>query len=555
LLNPADFGIGNGVTALIGLPQMAVAGGLNLGGPSGFPQGREDALYVFADTLSSDIGRHSLKLGAEYRVFRNENFAEGTGSVNFPTVAAFLSGTANAFNITLGERRDHIRQDAVGFFFQDRISVTSRLTLDLGLRYEWHVTPTEEDDKFVVFDAASSSLLRVGVDVARIYRQNKRNVEPRAGIAWDLSANGRTVVRAAYGRSVDQPSTTAVRDTTANPPFATPLTAIDPIDLERAIERAQPAGLSPATVDPEFRNASLQSWNVNVQHQLAPDVAVTVGYLGSHGSNLRISRNLNQPVNGLRPFAALSPASPIRPNAPLGNITQVESTGYSNYHALWGSVMRRLTRGFQIDASYTWSKSLDTNSLNSSGFAVQDSYDIPNQYGLSDFDARHRFVLSAIYQLPFTGNALVRGWQIAAVVQSQTGNPVNIVTSNSSLNGVPNTVRPDVTGPIHIIGSVDQWFDTSVFVAVDRFGNLGRNVVIGPAFNNTDVSVMRTLGFGQRVRLEVRADVFNLFNHANFGPPGNVVGSPTFAKITRTRLTTGEAGSSRQIQLGARLTF
>jgi hypothetical protein len=174
---------------------------------------------------------------------------------------------------------------------------------------------------------------------------------------------------------------------------------------------------------------------------------------------------------------------------------------------------------------------------------------------VSDFDARHRFVLSAIYELTFTANPLVRDWQIAAIVQSQTGNPVNLVTSNSSLNGVPNTVRPDVTGPIRIVGSVDQWFDTSVFEPMAHFGNLGRNVVIGPGFNHTDLSVIRNLRFGQRIRLQLRADVFNLFNHANFGPPGNVVGSPTFGKITRTRLTTGEAGSSRQIQLAAKLTF
>ena len=143
---------------------------------------------------------------------------------------------------------------------------------------------------------------------------------------------------------------------------------------------------------------------------------------------------------------------------------------------------KRLSRGLQFDTSYTWSKSLDTNSLNSSGFAVQNGYDIPNEYGPSDFDARHRFVVSAFYSLPFTGHALTRGWQMASVVQAQSGNPVNIVTSNSSLNGLPNTVRPDVTGPIRIVGSVDQWFDPSVFVAVDRFGNLGRNAVIGPAF-------------------------------------------------------------------------
>jgi hypothetical protein len=554
-LNPAEFGIANGVTAPLGLPQILVAGGLSFGGPAGFPQGRDDALYVFADTLSYERGRHGLKLGGEYHLFLNENFAEGTGAFNFPSVAAFIAATADAFSITLGERRDHIRQRAVGFFIQERFAMTSSLTLDLGLRYDWHVTPTERDDKFVVFDAETASLLRVGADVDEIYAQNNRNIEPRMGVAWDVTRNGRTVVRAAYGWAVDQPSTTAVRDTTANPPFATPLTAVDAVPLDRAIERTRPAGLSPSTVDPEFRNASLRSWNANIQRQLGRDFAGMIGYFGSAGKNLRISRNLNQPVDREPPFAALSPASPILPNAPLGNITQVESTGFSSYHALWVSARRRLSRGLQFDASYTWSKSLDTNSLNSSGFAVQDGYDIPNQYGLSDFDARHRFVLSATYELPSTGHPLMRGWQLAAIVQSQSGNPVNIVTSNSSLNGVPNTVRPDAAGPIRIIGTVEQWFDPASFVAVDRFGNLGRNVVIGPGFHSTDLSIMKTMRPAGRLRLQVRADIFNLFNHANLGPPGNVVGTPTFGRITRTRLTTGEAGSSRQIQLAAKLTF
>ena len=280
-----------------------------------------------------------------------------------------------------------------------------------------------------------------------------------------------------------------------------------------------------------------------------------VGYFGSRGTHLRISRNINQPVNGVRPFLALSPTSPILPGVPLGNITQVESSGFSTYHAMWMSATKRLSSGLQFNASYTLSKSLDTNSLNSSGFAVQDSYDIANQYGLSDFAARHRFVLSVIYELPFTDHWLTRDWQLAAIVQSQSGNPVNIVTSNSMLNGLPNTVRPDVTGPIRVIGSVDQWFDPAVFVAADRFGNLGRNVVIGPSFNNTDLSVIRNVQVTSRARLQFRADVFDLFNHPNFGPPGNIVGSPTFAKITRTRLPTGEAGSSRQIQLAVRLAF
>ena len=554
-LNPSDFGVANGITRPIGLPQMIVAGDLNFGGPGTFPQGRTDTSYVFRDTFSGVHGRHALKFGGEYRHFINENFAEGTGVFNFPSVDAFLAAEANAFSITLGERRSVIDQKAMGLFVQDDVRLGGRVTIQIGMRYEWHVTPTERDDRFIVFDARSASLLRVGREVPEIYEQNDRNFEPRLGVAWDLKSDGRTVLRAAYARAVDQPGTTAVRDTAGNPPFAAPLTAAGSIPLATAIGATRPAGLAPATVDPQFRNASVQSWNVNLQRQLAAYLAVTVAYFGSHGTNLRISRNLNQPVNGVPPFPTLSTSSPIAPGTPLGVINQVESSGFSNYHAGWVSVSKRLSRGLQFETSYTLSKSLDTNSLNSSGFAVQNSYDIPGQYGLSDFDARHRFVLSATYALPFTGSVLTRGWQVATVVQAQSGNPVNIVTSNSRLTGVANSVRPDVTGPIRIIGSVDQWFDPSVFMAVDRFGSLRRNVVIGPAFNNTDVSVIKKANPVGRLDLQFSVAAFDVFNHANFGPPGNIVGSPTFGKITRTRLPTGEAGSSRQIQLAVRVSF
>jgi hypothetical protein len=556
VLNPVDYGISDGVTRPLGLPQIIVAGDLNFGGPGPLPQGRHDTSYVFTETFSRTGGAHALKIGGEYRHFINDNFAEGTGTFNFPTMAAFLAGTANAFTTTLGRRTSVIDQRALGLFVQDRVALRDRFTVELGLRYEWHVTPTERDDKFVVFDAPTASLLRVGVDTEEgIYRQNNRNIEPRLGAVWDLSRDGRTVLRGAYARTVDEPGTTVVRDTAGNPPFGVPLAASGVIRLDNALEAVRPLGLAPVTVDPGFHNAALDTWNVNVQRQVARDTAVTVGYLGSRGTDLRISRNINQPIDGVRPYAALSPSSPILPGAPLGNITQAESSGFSTYHGGFVAVTRRLSKGLQFDTSYTYSKSIDTNSLNSLGFAVQNAYDIPNQYGLSDFDARHRFVLSGSYALPFDGHVLARGWQIATVVQSQSGNPVNIVTSNATLNGTPNTVRPDVTGPIHIVGSVDQWFDPSVFVAVNRFGNLGRNVVVGPAFHNVDLSAIKDTRLGGRATLQVRADVFDLFNHPNFGPPGNIVGTPTFGKITRTRLPTGEAGSSRQIQLAARLSF
>jgi hypothetical protein len=553
--NPADFGIRNGVTRPIGLPQMVVAGDLNFGGPAILPQGRFDTSWVLADIVSLNRGKHAIKFGGEYRHFINENFAEGTGSYTFPSIPAFMAGVANAFNITLGERSSLIDQRALALFAQDRVNLGTNLTVELGMRYEWHVTPTERESRFVVFDAETASLLRIGIDRPEIYLQNNRNFEPRVAMSWVPSARRGTVLRASYARSVDQPSTTAVRDTPANPPYAMPLTATGAVDLGNSILTVMDAGLAPVTIDPEFRNAGVHAWNVRVQHELAKGWMAHAAYLGSIGTDLRIARNLNQPVDGVRPFTRLSDSSPYLAGRRLGNITQIESTGYSRYRALSVTVARLPVAGLHVDGSYTWSQSRDTNSLNSSGFAVQDSNNIAGEFGLSDFDARHRGVLTVMYALPFSANALVRDWHIGAIVQSQSGNPVNIVTSTSSVNGLPNTVRPNVSGPVRIIGSVDQWFDTSVFTAVNGFGNLARNAVAGPAYHVTDLSVRKHVRLAGRSAFELRIDVFNLFNQVNLGPPGNVVGSPSFGKITRTRFTPGESGSSRQVQLVGKVIF
>jgi hypothetical protein len=497
-------------------------------------------------------GRHSLKLGSEFRQFLNNNFRVGTGTFNFPTVDDFLADRANSFSVTLGNQSSSIAEGALGFFVQDNYMMRPNLTLELGLRYEWNMTPSERYDRFIVFDPQSASLLRRGTD---IYHQNNKNFEPRVGFAWDPFRLSKTVLRGAYAIMTDQPMTSVVTGTSANPPLAIPLTFTGTVRFDDAIDLAHSAGLAPQTVDQGFNNAYMQSWNLNIQHELTSDLALMVGYFGSKGTHLILRRNINQPVDGVRPYPSLSASSPILPGTPLGNITQAEGTGNSSYNALWVTGNQRLTRGLQLRAYYTWSKSLDDNSLSSEGVVVQNSYDVRGDRGLSDFDARHRFVISAIYELPCRANRYVEGWQLAAIVQMQSGNPVNIVTSNVTVNGVANTVRPDVTGPIRIIGSIDRWFDTSVFTAVARFGNLGRNIVIGPAFNNTDFSIVKNTKIGDDLRLQIRAECFDLFNHANFGQPGNIVGTPAFSRITSTRFPTGETGSSRQIQFAAKLSF
>jgi hypothetical protein len=314
LLNPADFGIQGGINQPIGLPQISVAGGaLNFGGPSVVPSGTGRTVFVAGDTISCLCGRHSLKMGLEFRELLNNVFRLGTGLFNFPSIPAFLADNANSFSVTLGSQSSSIKQGALGLFVQSDYKWRPNFTLELGLRYEWNMTPDERYGRFIVFDPATASLKRVGLKGKDIYHENNRNFEPRLGFAWDPFKTGKTSVRAAYGILVDQPNPYIVVGTAANPPLATPLAYAGPISLSNAIYLAQATGLAPASVDHSLANAYLQSWNFNVQRQLLGDVALMAGYFGSKGTHLTLQRNINQPVDGVRPFPAVSLSSAILP--------------------------------------------------------------------------------------------------------------------------------------------------------------------------------------------------------------------------------------------------
>jgi len=556
-MSSEEFGIRNGVDQPIGLPQIDIAGGLNFGGPSTLPQTRDGRSLVFSDTLSVVRGRHSIRVGGEFRRSISDLSVLDAGTFRFPSIAAFIEGNANAFSISLGDRSSSIKQEAYDVFLQDSFKLRGNLTLAVGMRYSLNTAPSEMSDRFVVFDPASVSLLRVGYDVDKIYKTNALNFQPRLGIVWDPFKDGRTSFRLAYAIMTEQPMINAVQSTVATQPFTTPLSVTGSVRLENAIDLARASGLSPISIDPKYDNSYVQSWNMNVQRELQADVVIMVGYFGSKGTHLRLSRNINQPRDGVRPFLSLSPSSPILPGTTLGNIIQVEGSGNSSYNAVWATVTRRFSNGLQINGSYTWSRSIDYNSLSSppTSVTVQNSYDVRGDRGPSDFDARHRLAMNMIYELPFRGDRIREGWQIGATVQFQSGNPVNIVTTNSTVTGIANTLRPDVTGPITITGRVDGWFDSTVFTPVPRFGNLPRNSIVGPTFNNVDISVIKNLRLERDRRVQFRFEAFDLLNVANFGQPGRVVGSPGFARITNTRFPTGDAGSSRQLQFAVKFLF
>ncbi len=579
--DPASVGLG-GVLGpnMTFIPVISIAdkSGLLFGAERNFPQGRGDLTAVVGDTLNYIRGAHSLKFGFEFRDFRNDNFATDPGILTFNTTAHFISGTADSSARTVGvAQANRITQNALDFFAQDSYKLKPYFTLELGLRYAWNMTPNEARGRFVTFDPGSLSL----VPVSDPYHQNNKNFQPRVGFSWDVFHTGKTVLRSGYGLQVDQPITGIVTGLNSNPPFAVPIavgTAQSLTALGSFYDPNNATNISPSVVNPNFKNAYVQSWNLNIQQQISRNTGIMIGYFGSKGTHLEVDRNINQPtvlgsfVAGSKPFIALSPSSPFLPNKTLSNrITERDSNSNSNYNALWITANQHLAHGLQFNASYTYSHSIDEVSRNNAGIIVQDSSNIFSSRGSSDFDARHRFVANAIYDLPFKGNRLVGGWKVAPILTIQSGNPFNIVLATTNTTGAGNTIRPNLIGPVQISGNPAQWITNSASAfsvpTANTFGNLGRNAFYGPGFTNLDLALIKNTKITERVNVQFRADAFDLFNHPNFGNPGggngfvvlpstlNTTTLATFTTITSTRFPTADSGSSRQLQLALKLQF
>ena len=577
LLDPADFNITMPAGSPVGsgLPFFNVAGTLGFGGPTGEPQGRGDTTVVLNDTLSWLRGRHSFAFGGEIRRAYNNNISENVGSFNFTTFANFLADKSNAFTDLIGSGNDKILQPAYDVFAQDSFKWKSNFTINIGLRYAWNSTPSEATGRFTNFDPTTGTL----ISSPQPYHTNNKNFQPRIGFAWDPFKDGKTSVRAAYAIMTQDPTTNIVTGLSSNPPFALPLSvnsATSTITLENPSAAITGVSLGPSAINAGYDDMYAQDWNLTVQRQITSSLGIEVAYVGLKATHLQLTQNINQPfVTGnvygsTRPFpslpltSAVIPAQCAPPNlaCPFGNINQVNTGGNSNYNALWATVNKHFSRGFEFLASYTYSKSLDYNSLSTGEtYVIQNAYNPRGDYGRSEFDARHRFVLSGFYELPFKANRLVAGWQLGIVTQAQTGNPLNPTLAIGPGPGISLTVRPDITGAIQTTGDPSQWFaNKAVFVSpcvgtVCHPGDLGRNAITGPNFLNTDFSVTKNTKITERFTLQFRSEMFDVFNHPNFGNPVLTTTSSSFGKVQSTRFPTGDFGSSRQIQFALKLLF
>src|SRR5467141_282956 len=577
LLDPAKFNVGlpAGSPVASGLPFFNVAGALGFGGPTGEPQGRGDTTGVLNDTLSWLKGRHTFAFGGEIRRAYNNNIAENVGSFTFTTLGNFLADKANSFTDQLGTGKDKILQASYDVFAQDSFKLKPNLTINIGLRYAWNSSPSEAAGRFTNFDAATGTL----ASSPQPYHTNNKNFQPRIGFAWDPFKNGKTSIRAAYAIMTQDPTTNIVTGLSSNPPFALPLSASsssNSITLENPSAAVAGVSLGPSAINRNFNDAYSQDWNLTIQRQITSTLGLEVAYVGLKATHLQLLLNVNQPfvTGGLygttKPFPTLPLTSSVIPaqcQAPnpacsLNNINQVNSVGNSNYNALWVTATKHFSHGFEFLASYTYSKSLDYNSLSTGeSLVIQNAYNPRGDYGRSEFDVRNRFVLSGFYELPFKGNRLVSGWQLGIVTQAQSGSPLTPSLAIGPGPGISLTVRPNVTGPVSTTGDPAQWFaNKAVFVSpcvagACHPGNLGRDAITGPDFLNTDFSVTKNTKINEKLNLQFRSEMFDVFNHPNFGNPVLTTTSGSFGKIQSTRFPTGDFGSSRQIQFALKLLF
>jgi hypothetical protein len=579
LANPASYGISTGVTTGQGLPQITIQDlNINFGGPSNFPQGRADVTGIFSDTATLTRGKHTIKVGGETRRFVFSSFSGNPGTLTFPSFDSFSRGLASAFSVTPQTVVFRLFDQSAAAFVDDAWKVTPRLLLEYGFRFEWNGTPVDAKNRLVNFIASNSTLAPVHVPYDQSY-----NYEPRLGFTYDVFGQGKTTLRGAFGILSDQPTASSDSGLAGNPPNATPqtLTGTDPVTGRGTLAvgtlaaNANLSGLAPAATNPHFRDAYTESFNLNVEQQVGLGTVLKVGYIGANGRHLRVNRNLNQPILGTqtRPYATVNTASLIRPGATLGNITVQDSDSMSNYNALWVTAVKNFTHGLQFNASYTYGKSMDINSLAATN-TLQDSTNPRGNYGLSDFDARHHFVFSGTYELPFHQNRFVEGFLFAVINQEQSGNPMNVLTTNTSYTGV-GTVRPTVlnknysTGRgVTTTGGLVPFINATVcttptatcsfYIQPAGLGNLQRNALQGPRFEDTDMSLQKTTRLYERASLVLRIDAFDIFNHVNFGNPNltaSTAANNSFGLISATRAPIGDAGSARQLQLAAKIVF
>jgi hypothetical protein len=573
------------------VPQVVLAG-YNTIAYTG-PQVRFDNMYDYIDNVSYTRGAHKLKMGFEGRRAHN-NFhdaATPNGRYQFDNrytgnaVGDLLLGYPSQTMRQVGDMDTYGRTWYLAGFIQDDWRIGTKLTLNLGLRYEYQSNGYTINDRKVTFDTNEGITKLVGkgdppADVIPIlkanpglaikdgtiprggWRDDRNNFAPRLGFAYDLRGDGKTVIRGGGGvfyvniaQNKTYLATRAFPFYRINNVFAN----IDPRTPNVLLTNPFPAellstGIAGRSVDMDMRTGYMTQQNLNIQRQLDQATVVEVGYAGSKGNHLNRSRDLNA--------APLGPGSIAsrRPYPNYSTIPQLEASASSVYHSLQLRLDRRMASSFSVLGSYTWSKSLDDDSdiTGVSGGGQQNPYNLRDDKGLSVFDRAHRLTNAFLWAIPFgrdaTGltGALIKGWQINGIYTFASGQPFTpTISYDNSLTGT-GADRPNLVGnPTLDHPDPAGWVNRAAFVIppLGQFGNAGRNHLRGPGTNNLDFAMFKSFRYRDIADFaQFRTEIFNILNHPQFYLPNRFVDSPQFG-------TTSRARDSRQIQLSLRFSF
>jgi outer membrane receptor protein involved in Fe transport len=564
--DPRSIGLNTGITSAqdFGLPQIRIhddRGIANIGATLSVPRARTDINYQVIDNFSWKLARHDLKFGYEFRRTTVDQFFDAgyRGRLDFASLEDFLSGTLSGGRAARGNSNRNTFQNSHAGYLQDTFRWSPQLTLNLGLRWDYFGVIGEKNDLLSNFDRAVG-LRQVGsAGLPRLYGRDLNNFSPRLGFAWNVKGKEKMVVRAGWGLFYDAfsqdffagqlPFNTFNPGPAFNPVGPAPiLFSFSTVDQ---IQNGVPIftdflDSDVFAVDPNLRTPYVQNYNLNIQRELFRNGVLEVGYVGSHGTKLFRYRDINQPAN-----PSVSSARPFDngPFAPSGGtffyVNQLETTAFSNYNALQTSFSVRDRRGFSTQINYTWSHSIDNASDGQDYVAnatqPDNSYRTDLEKANSNFDNRHRFVVTASYAIPNFSKShprLGKGWQLNTIVTLRSGNPFHLTLFDDYNNTGEFFPRPDLVGdPYSGTSAPDRFINLSAFkvpCTLDptgdgsaascipgtwHFGSLGRNALRGPGYRNVDFSVFKDTNITEKLRIQLRAEVFNIFNHPNFSNP------------------------------------
>jgi hypothetical protein len=509
------------------VPAILMTDYSNLGYATNLPQARRNRSFELLSDVSWQHGSSHTKFGATIRylpfhasldLFSRGQYQFTGGIYTNNSLANLLLGyPTNALRLTGNTTRD-FRTWTTSLYVQHEWQPFSRLSVNAGLRYDYQTPFREAHDRASNFDAATGELI---TSPQNLYEPDYNNFGPRVGIAWQPVRN--IVARGGYGIFYD---TLSVGDSLfllgLNPPFVqfdveNNAPTIPQFDVTNAFQNTSLSSApSLFSTSRQLPNPYVQQWNTSIEFPVRQLFVVGVSYFGQKGTRLRRQLNLNQPTPGLpgslddrRPFPAYK------------NIFQFETSASSIAHAGEVRIERRFQSGIGFTSSYRFSRSIDDATLIS--ILPQNSQNLHAERGLSDFQMKHRLLVSATYILPGSRFLVTRGWQLQAIGTLQSGTPLSaIISQDISGTGTPIVNRPNLIRNPNISDPTPaRFFDPGAFQipAAGNFGNSGRNVIIGPGYQNVDVALARTFRLSDSTRAQFRSDLYNVLNHPNFVAP------------------------------------